>query len=66
MVLCIDDDDDDDVFIQLPGLPNRGLLCGYKNGLIYSYCQPKWYNLFNVQGSVAGVTSGSLASGFVY
>ena len=25
-------DDDDDVFIKLPGLPNRGMLCGYKTG----------------------------------
>ena len=25
-------DDDDDVLIELPGLPNRGMLCGYKNG----------------------------------
>ena len=25
-------DDDDDVFIKLPDLPNRGMLCGYKTG----------------------------------
>ena len=23
---------DDDDFIKLPGLPKRGMLCGYKNG----------------------------------
>lgn len=27
-----DADDDDGVFIELPGLPNRGRLCGYKTG----------------------------------
>ena len=30
-VLFWGDDDDDDVFIKLPGLPNRVMLCGYKN-----------------------------------
>ena len=27
-----EDDDDDDVFIKLPDLPSRGMLCGYKTG----------------------------------
>lgn len=30
---------DDVVFIELPGLPQRGMLCGYKNGPVAS---PEW------------------------
>ncbi len=35
-----DDDDDDDILIGLPGLPNRGLLCGYKNGSSAAVASP--------------------------
>ena len=41
--------DDDDVFIELRGLPNRGMLYGYKNGSSAGVASLNRIIYFNVQ-----------------
>ena len=58
------DDDDDDVFIELPGLPNRanrGMLCGYKNQSSKAVASPGEVIYLIYNWLCGGVTSGSFA-----
>ena len=40
--------DDDDVFIKLPGLPNRGMLCGYIFLYVLSCGEVMYYTIRNI------------------
>ena len=54
-------DDDDDVFIELPGLPNRGMLCGYKNGSSAAVASLSGIIYLMYNWLCSEVTSGSFA-----
>ena len=56
-----DDDDDDDVFIELPGLPSRGMLCGYENGSSAAVASLSGIIYLMYNWLCSEVTSGSFA-----